>query len=84
MSLKYRARFDGPAFRRARERKGLSATELAALIGVREGTIENWEAGGNPRADRLVAAAAVLRKDPNGFWIVRCEGDPDGYRGGGR
>ena len=51
----------GERIRTLREKKGLSQTELARLIGVRPQSVQQWEAGKTePRSGRLEALAEAL------------------------
>lgn len=48
-----------------RSRLGLSAKELADLVGVTEASILNWEAGTNePRATSLIRLSQIFRCSP--------------------
>lgn len=53
-------RFSAKGFARQRERLGLSAADLARLLGVSAQTVYHWEAGkSRPRRSQLGAIAAV-------------------------
>jgi len=57
-----RLRFSAARLRKQRKRQGLSAGDLARLVGVTQLSIYNWERGvARPRADRLAALAAVRK-----------------------
>lgn len=54
------ARFSPARLKRHRERLGLSAADYAALVGVHQITIYNWEHGkSRPRKEQLAALVAV-------------------------
>jgi len=53
--------------KRAREAAGLTQPQLAAKIGVSQGTIGNIETGLRKRPRDLLAIAAALRVDPH--WL---------------
>jgi len=53
--------------KRAREAAGLTQPELAAKVGVSQGTIGNIETGLRKRPRDLLAIAAALRVDPH--WL---------------
>lgn len=54
----------GKRFAALRQRKGLGQEELARLIGVSHGSIQNWEAGRGIRSKHLRQAAEVLETTP--------------------
>ena len=56
----------GKRIKKYRERTGLSQLELAALLGVSNSRISNWEQGLNrPDADILAALCRALRCSPS-------------------
>jgi transcriptional regulator with XRE-family HTH domain len=58
----------------ARDRSGLSAAQLAARIGVRAATLENWEADrSEPRANRAQMLAGLLNVSI--VWLLTGEGE---------
>jgi DNA-binding transcriptional regulator YiaG len=59
------ARFNGKAFRQAREGRGLSRARLSKDLGVSAGSIRNWEAGSSkPRGANLAKCRAFLAEAP--------------------
>lgn len=55
-----RVRFSAKGFASQRQRLGLSAADMGALVGVSAQTIYNWEAeSSRPRQQQMVAIAAV-------------------------
>jgi transcriptional regulator with XRE-family HTH domain len=59
----------GHRLRKAREKCGLNQVELSKKIGVNKNTIQNYESGGRPRGDYLVAIADVLNCSTD--WLLR-------------
>jgi DNA-binding transcriptional regulator YiaG len=56
-----RARYSAQGLRNLRQRLGLSAADLAALLDVSAQTIYNWEAESTRPRDQQVVAIAALR-----------------------
>jgi DNA-binding transcriptional regulator YiaG len=56
-----RVRFTAKGLRAHRQRLGLSAAAMAALLGVSAQSIYNWEAGSSRPREQQVAAIAALR-----------------------
>lgn len=55
----------GHLIRDARRGKGIRQRQLAALVGVRQNTIHQWESGKRPISlDRLMRVAAALGVSP--------------------
>lgn len=55
-------RFSAPRFAKQRQKLGLSAAEMGALIGVSVQTIYHWESGKTrPRQSQLAAIAAIRK-----------------------
>lgn len=58
----------------AREQAGLSQKELARRLGVRTGTIRNWEDDlSEPRANRLSIMAGILNVSM--MWLINGKGE---------
>lgn len=62
-----RIRFDADGLRRRREASGLNQGELAALLGMREGTYRSYESAARQPKEPAVSAMACL------FGIEPCE-----------
>ncbi len=59
----------GARIKEAREAKEMTVTQAATRLGVRETTLQNWEAGITaPRANRLQMLAGVL--DTSMLWLL--------------
>jgi len=57
--------WDGVTIRKARERAGMTRTELAAACGVTEGTVRSWEENKSaPHLPTYLRACRALDKDP--------------------
>ena len=64
----------GDRLAHAREAQGLSTEQLARRLGVRVGSIENWEADrSEPRANRLQMLAGLLNVSI--IWLLTGEGE---------
>ena len=64
----------GDRLESAREAAGLSAEELAQNLGVRDSTIEAWEADAwEPRANRMQMLAGMLNVSL--MWLMTGKGD---------
>ena len=62
----------------AREQLGLSSEQLARRIGIRRGTLDQWEKGSRePRANQLVMLAGILEVSTP--WLL--EGREDRFMG---
>jgi DNA-binding transcriptional regulator YiaG len=57
-----KVRFGAKGLATKRQRLGLSAAELGAILGVSAQTIYNWEAGKSKPRQQQMAAIAALRK----------------------
>lgn len=72
-ALKYEL---GGRIRRFRKERGYSQKELAAMIGVSNSRLSNWEKGLNrPDADILAALCVALRISPSELLQVRLGAD---------
>lgn len=73
----------GDRLAHAREAQGLTPEQLARRLGVRVGTIENWEADrSEPRANRLQMLAGLLNVSIVWFLTGEGEGAPATLRAG--
>ena len=65
----------GRNIRAAREALGMTQTQLADLVGVRQPTIVRWEAGVNePKFSHCLALARALNKDMADLFPIEDEG----------
>jgi len=56
----------GSRIRKYREKKGISQTELAQMLGIKNNRVSNWEQGHNrPDADILTKLCYVLDVSPS-------------------
>ena len=64
--------------RRALNRRGMTQSELARKIGVRQATISQWFSNDNPaqpKAEQMIKLPAAL--EVNGHWLLTGEGTLD-------
>lgn len=64
-----RADVIGDRIKTAREKRGMTLTDLAARLGVTRQAVGAWEKGGIPRPDKIPAIAAAL--DVDIAWLER-------------
>ena len=67
----------GSRIRKYREKKGISQTELAQMLGIKNNRVSNWEQGLNrPDADILTKLCYVLDVSPSELLGVHLSDDP--------
>ena len=61
----------GENLRVAQAVAGVSNVQIARACGVTEKTVSRWRAGADIRWDQLVKIAALLKRDPEWFYVRR-------------
>lgn len=70
--------FLGKKLRQAREKSGMTASDVEDMTGINFSTLSRWENGHNsPPPDKLAELAYVYNVDPSWFWMDEEDAYPE-------